>query len=52
MAAVKAERAQVSRCWHPEAPIELIDLGRDLRARVLVGEPAYQLSSGEIIKVS
>lgn len=44
---MRNETRLVSVCWHPDPPAEFLDLGRDINARVLVGNPAYQLSSGE-----
>lgn len=41
----------VARVWHPEAVGELLDLRHGVNAEVLVGNPAYQLSSGEIVAV-
>lgn len=46
---MRASEHQVSRCWYPDADLELIDMANGSMVAVLVGEPAYQLSSGEII---
>lgn len=46
--AVNAHSGIVSTAWHPEPKSELIGTNAS-DVRVLVGEPAYQLSTGEII---
>lgn len=51
--AVKAKNSPkqvIATVWHPTPGAELIhmDCGS---ARVLVGEPQYQLSTGEIVKL-
>lgn len=43
------EKRQVSRVFHPEPQGELMALPNGSNAQVLVGEPAYQLTSGEIV---
>lgn len=48
-AAVRNEKRLVARCWHPEAVPGLIDTGDGVMAESLVGNPAYQLSSGDIV---
>lgn len=48
-AAVRGEARTVTRCWHPEAEPGLIDTGNGVMAEILVGNPAYQVSSGEIV---
>ncbi|WEF34868.1 hypothetical protein [Pseudoduganella chitinolytica] len=40
---------QVSRCWHPAPQAELIPAHNGSNIAVLTGEPAYQLSSGDIV---
>lgn len=47
--AVRAEPAQVSRCWHPEPKAEVVELKNGSNAAVEVGAAAYQLTTGEII---
>lgn len=47
--AARAEPRQVSQVYFPEPDTALLDLGGGINANVLTGEPAYQLSSGEII---
>lgn len=47
--AVRGEHRIVARCWHPEATPGLIDTGNGVMAYLLVGNPAYQVSSGEIV---
>lgn len=46
--AVQAESGLVSTAWHPEAEADVISTNAS-DVRVLAGEPAYQLSTGEII---
>lgn len=40
---------EISRLWYPAAPCALLEIGNNITARVLVGEPAYQLVTGEIV---
>ena len=40
---------EVSRCWYPDPPIEFLEIGNNIMVRVLDGEPAYQMSSGEMV---
>lgn len=47
---VKAEKAIVATCWHPNATEKVISTNAS-DVRVLVGKPAYQLSTGEIVKL-
>lgn len=51
MTAMRAEKRQVVRCWYPESRGELFDLGRDINAQVLIGDPAYQVTDGEIVSL-
>jgi hypothetical protein len=44
------KRCLVATAWHPEAQGEVIACESN-NVRVLVGEHAYQLTTGEIIKV-
>lgn len=46
---MRAEKRLVTRVWHPEAKGELLDLGAGVNAEILTGDPAYQLTSGEIV---
>lgn len=46
---VRGEKRLVARLWHPAARPGLFDQGHGVMAEVLVGNPAYQLSSGEIV---
>ena len=47
---VKAEKRLIASAWHPDCNRTLIDLNHcDIRFNK--GEPSYQLSSGEIIKI-
>lgn len=48
-AVVKAEKRLITRIWHPEALGDLFDLGNGINAQVLTGDPAYQVTSGEIV---
>lgn len=47
--AARAETRLVSRCFYPEPRSALLELGAGINAAVVIGEPGYQLSSGEII---
>jgi hypothetical protein len=47
--AALAEPRHVVRLWHPAAEGELLDLGNGINAEIQVGDPAYQLTSGEIV---
>lgn len=47
--AVRAEKAQVSRAWHPAPEGQVIELKNGSNAAVEVGAPAYQLTTGDII---
>lgn len=49
MALVHEEKQQIVRCWHPEPKGELAQLKNGSNIEVLVGETAYQLTTGEII---
>ena len=40
----------IASCWHPEPNLSVISLNAG-DVRVLVGEAAYQLSSGEIVRL-
>lgn len=46
--AVQAESGLVSTAWHPEAEADVISTNAS-DVRVIAGEPAYQLSTGEIV---
>lgn len=48
--AIKGNDAIVTNCWHPQPEGDTVKLDKgDVRA--LHGEAAYQLSSGEIVKL-
>lgn len=49
MVAMRNESRIVVRCWHPEEHEALFDVGNGVNAEVLMGNPAYQVSSGEIV---
>ena len=49
MDAVRAEPGQVVRCWFPEPRGALFELPNGANAEVLIGAPAYQLTSGDIV---
>ena len=51
MAAIHSEKAQVVRCWHPEAKHDLAQLKNGANIEVKVGNPAYQLTTGEIVSL-
>lgn len=48
-AAVEMAEGQVVRCWHPEAPVGLGWAFNGTCYEILVGDPAYQLSTGAIV---
>jgi hypothetical protein len=50
--AVLAEPRQVTRAFHPEPEGDLLPLPNGSNAEVLVGEPAYQVTSGEIVAIT
>lgn len=49
MDAARGESRLVTRVWYPEQRHALLDLGNGINAEVLIGDPAYQLTSGEIV---
>lgn len=51
MSAVLTEVAQVTRVFHPEPPVELIELANGTNAQVVVGDAGYQITTGELIAV-
>lgn len=38
-----------TRVWYPEARTAYFELNDGIHCAVLIGEPAYQVSSGEIV---
>ena len=46
---MRAEKRLVTRIWHPEAVGDLFDIGNGVNAVVVVGDPAYQVTSGDIV---
>jgi hypothetical protein len=44
------KRTRVATVWHPTPRGEIVDCGTN-NVRVLVGEHAYQLTTGEKVKV-
>lgn len=51
MDAARKDARLATRIWYPEARGELFDLGNGINAAVLIGPPAYQVSSGEIVAI-
>lgn len=49
MQAARADKRVVTRVWFPEERGDLLDVGNGINAQVLVGDPAYQVTSGEIV---
>jgi hypothetical protein len=49
MTAMREEKRQVVRCWYPEPRGALFALDNGSNAEVLIGNPAYQVTSGEIV---
>lgn len=49
MDAARADKRLAVRVWYPEARGELLHLDNGIHAEVLIGNPAYQVSSGEIV---
>ena len=47
---VRGESRQIARVWHPDPLAALVPLKNGSNAEVLIGEPAYQLVTGEIVK--
>jgi hypothetical protein len=42
---------EIASVWYPSPPVSILEIGNNITARVLDGEPAYQLSSGEVVKL-
>ena len=42
---------EISHCWYPDPPTPIMEIGNNISVRVSDGEPAYQLISGEIVKL-
>ena len=51
MDAARKDARLATRIWHPDARGDLFDLGGGINAQVLIGNPAYQVSSGEIVAI-
>lgn len=49
MQAARKDGRLVTRVWFPEPRGDLLDIGNGINAQVLVGDPAYQVTSGEIV---
>lgn len=49
--AARADKRLATRVWFPEPRGDLVDVGNSINAAVLIGAPAYQVSSGEIVAV-
>lgn len=47
---IDAEQRQVVRVWHPEADAKLFALPNGVNAEFFVGDAAYQVSDGDIVK--
>lgn len=47
--AILDDPEQVSRCWHPEPKAPLVQAKNGSCIEVLVGDPAYQKTTGEIV---
>lgn len=52
MTAAQAESRQVTRVFYPEVSGELLPLPNGTNAALAVGEPGYQITSGEIIAIN
>lgn len=51
MDAARKDIRLATRIWFPEPRGDLFDLGNGINAAILVGAPAYQVSSGEIVAI-
>jgi hypothetical protein len=51
MEAARKDGRLVTRMWYPEPRGDLFDLGNGINAAVLIGPPAYQVSSGETVAI-
>lgn len=49
--AARNDARLVSRVWYPDPRGDLLDLGNGINAAVLIGAPAYQVSTGDIIAI-
>lgn len=49
--AARKDARLTTRIWYPEPRGHLFDIGNGINAEVLVGAPAYQVSSGEIVAI-
>lgn len=49
MTAARADSRMATRVWFPEDRGEHFELNNGIFCAVLMGEPAYQVSSGEIV---
>jgi hypothetical protein len=49
--AARADARLTTRIWYPEPRGDLLDIGNGINAQVLIGAPAYQVSSGEIVAI-
>lgn len=47
--AARAEHRQVTRIWYPDERPALFELDNGSNASVVIGDPAYQVSDGEIV---
>ena len=52
MTAVLADARQVTRVFHPEPVGALLQLSNGTNAVLAVGEPGYQITTGEVIAVN
>lgn len=51
MDAARADKRLAVRLWYPEDRGDILHLDNGIHAEVLIGNPAYQVSSGEIVAV-
>jgi len=49
--AARADARLATRVWYPDPRGDLLDLGNGINAEVLIGAPAYQVSTGDIIAI-
>jgi hypothetical protein len=49
--AARSDARLATRIWYPDPRGDLFDLGAGVNAHVFIGEPAYQVSSGEIVVI-
>jgi len=49
METARADKRRAVRVWYPEPRGDILHLNNGVMAEVLIGNPAYQVSSGDIV---